>query len=54
MPKLIKTRENAELIADGKPLVFKDGVCEVKTITEDIKALIDANYIEETKDGVAK
>lgn len=52
--KFIKTRENAELIADGKPLVFKDGVCEVKTITEDIKALIEAKYIEELEDGTTK
>lgn len=43
------TRGNSTLKADGKALVFKDGVCEVKK-TKGIQALLDAGYIEEVKD----
>lgn len=45
-------RQNATLNADNKELVFKDGICEVKTVTKDIQLLIDAGYlkkIEETE-----
>lgn len=52
--KYEQVRQNTTLIADSKELVFKDGVCEVKTMTKDIQALIDVGYlkkIEETQDG---
>lgn len=47
--KFKKNRHNATLKADGKELVFKDGVCEIKKMTKGIKALVDAKYIEEIK-----
>ena len=51
--KIIQCRKNSTLKADGKPLVFKDGVCEVKEITKDIQFFIDAGYIklEEKSNG---
>ena len=45
-----KTRENTKLFADGKELVFKNGVCKIKKVTKDIQSLVDANYIKEMKD----
>ena len=45
--KFKKKRTKTTLKADGKELVFKDGVCEVKKVTKDIQALVDAKYIEE-------
>ena len=51
--KLIQLRKNSILKADGKTLVFEDGVCKVKKITKNIQSLIDAGYIklEEKEDG---
>ena len=52
--KLKLLRKNATLKADGKQLVFKDGICFVKKITKDIQLFIDAGYIkEENIDGNA-
>jgi len=45
--KLLKA--NTTLKADGKELLFKDGVCVVKKITKNIQSLIDAGYIKEEK-----
>ena len=51
---LAQKRENTTLVADGKELVFENGVCKVEKITKDIQALVDANYIEEIQeDGKA-
>ena len=47
--KLKLLRKNATLKADGKPMVFKDGICVVKKITKDIQFLIDAGYIKEER-----
>ena len=38
------------LKADGKELVFKDGVVEVKKVTKDIQFFIDQGYIKEIKE----
>ena len=42
-------RKNTTLEADGKTLVFKDGVVEIKKTTKDIEALVASKYIEEIK-----
>jgi len=44
-------RKNTTLKANGKTLVFKDGVVEIKKTTKDIEALVASKYIEEIKDG---
>jgi len=44
-------RKNTTLKADGKTLVFKDGVVEIKKTTKDIEALVASKYIEEIKNG---
>lgn len=42
-------RKNTKLKADGKTLVFNNGILDVKKITKDIQFLIDAGYIKEEK-----
>ena len=48
--KYKQLRKNTILKADGKVLVFKDGVCEVKKVTKDIQALVDSKYIGEIQE----
>lgn len=46
------TRRGSTLNADDDKLLFdKNGICEIKTVTKDIKSLIDAGYIKEVKDA---
>ena len=53
MQKLKILRKNSILKADGKTLVFEDGICKVKKITKNIQSLIDAGYIKlEDKEDV--
>lgn len=49
--KFRRLRKKTILKADGKELVFKNGVCTVAKETKDIKALVDSKYIEEIKDN---
>ena len=49
MMKFKLLRQNTNLKADGKTLVFKNGILDVKKITKDIQFLIDAGYIKEEK-----
>lgn len=49
--KFKQLRGNSTLKANGKELVFKDGIADVTTVTDDIKALVKAGYLEEVKDG---
>ncbi len=51
--KLRLLRKAATLKADGKKLVFEDGVCEVKKLTKDLEFLVKNGYLEVIKDGKA-
>jgi len=50
MMKFKLLRKNTTLKADGKTLVFKDGVVEIKKATKDIEALVASKFIEEIKE----
>lgn len=45
--KIIEIKKNSNLTADGKVFKFKDGVCQIKKITKDIKFYIDLGYVKQ-------
>jgi len=39
-------KPNSTLVADSKELIFQDGVCQIKKVTDDIQFFLDNSYLE--------